>query len=711
MNKLNRALMLGLVLVLTLSVTISGQADAKKKWEKIDIPELNEIQMPSYERVELDNGMVIYLAEDHQFPLVELSASIDVGSIYEPADKIGLAGMTGEVMRSGGTETTDGDALDEMVEARGMRVETWIGQSDGGAYLSVMKEDTGLGMELLADILRNPAFPEDKIKLAKEGEKAGISRRNDDPMSIARREAMKAVFGADHPMARHTEYATIAAVTREDMVDFHNRYFGPDRMYLVVIGDFNSRDMVKLIEDSFAGWAPAAAELPADPEVPDFPRTVNIVDKDDLTQTTVIMGHKGVRADSPHYAGLQVANRILGGGFATRLFNEVRSRQGLAYSVGSSPGTGFRFPGLFMAFTMTKSESSEKATQAILVEIQKMLDEDVTPEELERAKDGILNSEVFNFDTKREILDRMVMFERLGYDPDFLQQYQETVKNMTAAQVREACNAVWHPERMTMLAVGNYADFDGDFSTFGPVTMVDIEIPEPPLDIPEATAETLAKGKEMMKAYAEACGGLKKFQALKGTREVMVLDAEIQGMAMSFTIEKTVQYPDHIYTMQKTPFGNMANAVDGDTGWAQSPGGVQEMGPEDVKNAKGELKTDTIGIFRNLDEMQCQALAPTKVDGAECLPVHVSNGEDYQIFFIDTATHLVKMVQSPGISPMTQAPVTQKIHVDEYQTVDGLAMPKVFRMTYDDEPFATGTIKEFEANPKVDMSIFAKPQS
>lgn len=710
MNKLNRALMLGLVMVFALSVTISGEADAKKKWEKIRIPELNEIKMPSYERVELDNGMVVYLAEDHKFPLVELSASIAAGSIYEPEDKIGLASMTGEVMRSGGTETTPGDALDEMVEARGMRVETWIGQSDGGAYLSVMKEDTGLGMELLADILRNPAFPEDKIKLAKENQKAAISRRNDDPMSIARREGMKAVFGPDHELARHTEYATIASVTRQDMLDFHQAYFGPDRMHLVVIGDFDSADMVKLIESSFAGWAPAGSPLPADPVVPDLPRTVNIVDKDDLTQTTVIMGHKGIRADSPYYAGLQVANRILGGGFATRLFNEVRSRQGLAYSVGSSAGTGFRFPGMFMGFTMTKSESSEKATQAILTEIQRMLDEDVTDEELERAKDGILNSEVFSYDTKREILDRMVMFEKNGYEPDFLQKYQEQVKNMTAAQVREACNAVWNPDQMTILAVGNYADFDGDFSNFGSVNMVDIEIPEPPLDIPAPTAETLAKGKELMTACAEASGGVEKFKSLKGTFEVMVLDAEIQGMPMSFTIEKTVQYPDKIYTMQKTPFGNMASAISGDSGWAQNPGGVQDMAAGDVTKAKDELKTDTVGTFRNLDALQCQALAPTKVDGVLCHPVHVSGiGDGYQIFFLDAKTHLVKMVQSPGQSPMTGAPVTQKIHVDEYQELAGFQMPRTIRMTFDDEPFATGTVEDFQANPTVDGAIFAKP--
>ncbi|MBM4130311.1 insulinase family protein, partial [bacterium] len=392
-----------------------AQAAPRKPWDKIPVPALNRFTMPSYDRVALDNGMVVYLAEDHELPLVELSATIDVGSIYEPAELVGLAEMTGSVMRTGGTARHPGDAIDEMVEARGMVVETGIGQTEGTAYLSALTEDAGLGLELLADILRNPAFPEDKLKLAREEHKAEISRRNDEPMTIARREAAKVIFGADHPLARVTEYETIARVKRQDLVDFHARYFAPDRMYLVVVGDFEAKDMVAKIEAAFAGWPKAAAPLPADPEIPDFPRTVNVVDKDDLTQTTIIMGARGIRASEPHYAGVQVANKILGGGFSTRLFNEVRSRQGLAYSVGSMPGTGWRYPGMFAAFTMTKSESSQKAAAAILDEIQRMVTEPVTNEELARAKDNILNSEIFNYDSKREILDRLVMFERFDY--------------------------------------------------------------------------------------------------------------------------------------------------------------------------------------------------------------------------------------------------------------------------------------------------------
>jgi len=296
MKHLNRKFGLMLLLGIIVLSSAAPSAFAKKPWEKIKIPELNEMVMPEYTRVELENGMVLYLAEDHKFPLIQLNAIIDVGSFYEPADKIGLASMTGTVMRSGGTATRSGDEIDELAEARGLSVETSIGASSGTASLSAMVEDTDLGLEMLADILRNPAFPEDKIKLAKEQMKAGISRRNDQPQGIARREAMKAVFGPDHPMARHPEYETIAAVSHQDMVDFHQDWFHPDRMYLVVIGDFNSDEMVAKITAAFDGWEKATKPLPADPEIPAFPRTVNIVDKDDLTQSTVFMAHKIGRA-------------------------------------------------------------------------------------------------------------------------------------------------------------------------------------------------------------------------------------------------------------------------------------------------------------------------------------------------------------------------------------------------------------------------------
>ena len=701
----------GLLLFILVMLVITPDAEARKKpWEKFKYPELGEIQIPDYERVELDNGMIVYLAEDHEFPLVELSATIRAGGIYEPAAKIGLASITGSVLRTGGTEKMSGDEIDELVEAKGMVLETWIGTSNGGAYLSAMKEDTELGMSLLADILMQPHFDPDKIELAKKQQSAGISRRNDEPLGIARREATKVIYGADHPLARHPEYDTINAITRDDLITFHQRFFHPNYTYLVVIGDFDRSAMLALIEQEFAAWSRTDQSLPPDPDIPDFPRTVNVVDKEDLTQSTMVLGHIGIRADDPNYAAIQVGNRILGGGFSSRLFNEVRTKRGYAYSVGSSPGTGFRYPGVFMAYCGTKSVTSQVAIEVIIAEIERMTVEPVTVKELSVAKDGILNSEVFNFDSKREILDRMVTFEMYGYPADFLTKYMVEVRDMTAEKILQAAQMVWHPEKLSILAVGNRADWDGDLTEFGPVNEIDITIPEPSLelDIPVATEESLQRGQELMAAVAIALGG-KELASLTGYHEKLALEAEVQGMSLSITIDKTVQFPDKQHVVQKLPFGEMTMVLNGDSGWKTTPMGEENMSAEEIAEARKELETDTWIVFRDHEKFTCQALVPTEVEGRSCLPLYFADvGGDYMLLYLDAETKLPYMVQTPGEAPMTQAPVTQKTIMTDYQLRQGLQVATSFTIKHDDVVFATGHQELFELNPTLDESLFTR---
>ncbi len=699
-------MLLAAVAVVALAVTAAG---AKEPWEKIKIPELNSVEMPEYERVELPNGMILYLAEDHYLPMIELSAQIMVGSIYDPADKLGLATMTGSVLRTGGAGDRAGDDIDALVEARGMEVETWVGQSTGGAYLNCLNEDVDLGLELLADILMRPQFADEKIDLAKSEQKAVISRRNDEPLQIAMREAPKVLFGPDHPLARHPEYDTIAAVTRADMEQFHAAYFHPDRMYLVVIGDFATADMKQRIETVFASWERSTTPLPADPEIPALPRTVNVAAKDGLTQATVLLGQKGIRNDHPDYAALRVGAQILGGGFSSRLFKEIRSNQGLAYAVGAAPGTGWRFPGTFMAYTITKNETVEAAAKAILAEIERMLAEPVSEAELQFAKDMILNSEVFSYDTKREILDRMVRFEMYGYQPDFLQQYQAAVKNLTPAEIHTACQNNWTPDDLSILVVGTPAEFDGDLSVFGTVNEIDITIPapKPMLVIPAATAESLAAGAALMTALRDGSGGA-AYGTLKSYREVDELNANIQGMDLTFTIETTVEKPDRMHVMQKTPFGNMTQVLDGDTAWTSSMQGTQDVTGDDLTDMKNQLLTTRFAILADLDAVQCQALAPMDVEGAACTPVNVTVGDESQVFFLATDTGLIRMIQDQSTNPVTRSPATRKVYVDEYAEMDGFQVPKSLRLVYDDEQFGTITVTSFEANPKVDPALFQK---
>ncbi len=704
------AALLLLVLVVVAAAGPAGAAGGTRPWESFKYAPLGDIKIPPYQRVVLPSGLVLYLAEDHEFPMIELSATIRAGGIYEPAAEIGLADVTGMVMRTGGTKSWSGDQIDEMVESMGAELETSIGDVTGQAYLSVLKDDFDKGLSIFAEVLASPRFDQDKIDLAKKQMAAGIARRNDDPMEIARREFTRVVYGPDHPLARMPEYDTVNAITRDDLLKFHRDFVGPDRTYLVVIGDFDTAQMKAKLEQALAGWAKAAAPLPPDPEMPEFPRTVNVVDKSDLTQSTVILGHLGIRASDPNYAGIMVANKILGGGFASRLFVEVRSNRGYAYATGSAPGTGFRFPGVFTAFVGTKSSSTQDATQVVLDQIEKMTTVPVSAEELARAKDGILNSDVFNYDTKRKVLDRMVTFEMYGYPPDFLQKYRAAVQAMTAEQVLAAAKAVWHPDQMSILAVGNPKDWDGDLGKFGPITKVDITIPAPKqtFEVPAATPAALARGQELMDKAAAAVGA-KPLAALKSYHRKTKLSATIQGMSLDFGVDETVVYPDRMRLVQTTPFGNMTQVTDGKGGWAEGPQGAKDLSADEVAKSREGMETDLLRILRDRKSLTCQALDPAQVDGRQLERVCVTGaGKDYLIYYLDPATSLPAIEETPAVSPMTQAPVLQKTVYDAYGDFAGLHMPKAMTILQDGEKFASGTVEGFELNPTLATDFFQK---
>lgn len=697
-------LLFGLLLLGNLVATTAG---AKEPWEKIKIPELNEFQMPEYERVELPSGMVLYLAEDRTLPMVQLSATIRVGGIYDPADKLGLAAMTGSVLRTGGAGERSGDDIDALAEARGLQVETWVGGTTGGAYLSCLTEDVDLGLELLADILMAPHFADDKLELARKEQKAGISRRNDETMSIAMRELPKVMYGADHPLARHPEYDTVDAVTRDDLVAFHADYFGPDRTYLVVIGDFDNAEMKTRIEQAFASWAPARAPLPADPEIPWRGRTVNVAAKEGLTQAVVLLGHRGIRNDHPDYAALRIGAEILGGGFSSRLFKELRSNQGLAYAVGAAAGTGWRYPGTFMAYIMTKNESVELSAEAIMAEIQRMLDEPVSDAELQFAKDLVLNSEVFDYDSKRKVLDRLVTFEMYGYQPDFLQRYQAAVMELTPQDIQAAVQAAWKPDDLSFLVVGTPGEFDGDLSTFGPVNQIDITIPAPTprLEIPAATPESLARGMELMKTLRDRTGG-KAYASIKAMHEVTEMTVQSPMGPLGITIDSTVQLPDRVRMSTKLPFGEQVMVVKGDKGWAEGMGQKQELDGEQARGILDQYASDPKLMLGHLEDHEFQALEPMEVAGKLCNPVARHQDDETTIYFLDADTGLLVMTQEPSVNQMTGSPVTQKAYVNEYGEMDGLKLPVSLTITHDDEDFAEVKVKSFDLNPTVDAALF-----
>jgi len=468
-----------IMMVLLLLVAAFGSVAGQRHYKDLQYTDLADIDIPEVEQVTLSNGMRLFLLEDQGLPLVSLSARIRVGSIYETEEKIGLASITGEVMRTGGTMSQSGDKIDEELERLAASVETGIGQDSGFAFMSVLKKDAETGLRILADILMNPAFPEDRIELAKIQRRSSIVRRNDSANAIASREFDKLIYGPKSVYARHMEYATVEAITRQDLVDFHGRFFYPNNMMLAVWGDFETTDMVEKIEKAFKQWKKGDVKLSEISKVNyKFQSTVNLVEKTDVNQSNIYLGHIGGLRNDPDYFALSLMNRILGMGFTSRLFREVRSRQGLAYSVFGHYSAGYDHPGMFFVGCQTKSETTVQAIRAMTAEVRKITETKVTEEELEVARESFLNSFVFNFDSRREIVSRLMTYAYHGYPLDFLQKVKEGIEKVTREEILRVARKRLRPDQMQILTVGRAEDFDEPLSVIGPVNKIDVVIPE-----------------------------------------------------------------------------------------------------------------------------------------------------------------------------------------------------------------------------------------
>jgi zinc protease len=474
---------IGLVLIATgMVAALAAPASVAqvRSWQEIRKPPLKPFVIAQPTRVVLPNGMVLFLLEDRELPLVSAYALVRGGSRLEPAEKAGLASIFGQVWRTGGTAKRTGDQLDDFLEARAAKVETGSGLTSVSISLSCLVDDFDEVLAAFVELLREPAFAADKIALAQNQLNTGIARRNDNPLEIAGREARKLAYGSTSPYARQTEFATVGAVTREDLLAWHREHVYPDRTVMGLVGDFDARAMEAKLREIFGAWprgAAAAAEQPAwQPAAPG----VYLVEKSDVNQTNIRMVHLGVRRDDPDYFALEVMNEVFGGGFASRLFSNVRSKKGLAYAVWGGVGSDYDYPGYFQVAMGTKSESTAAGIDALLEEVRGIVEQPPSEEELGRAKEAILNSFVFRFDSKAKVLNQQVTYEFFGYPPDFLDRYRREIEKVTTADVARVAREHVRREELAILVVGKPADFDKPLSTYGEVVPIDITIPPPP---------------------------------------------------------------------------------------------------------------------------------------------------------------------------------------------------------------------------------------
>jgi len=440
--------------------------------KSLDIPDLT-FKIPDVARFELDNGLIVYFYEDHSLPVVALDAGFKVGGVYVPAEKTGLAELCGSVMRTGGTASTPPDDFDQKLDFVGATLESSVGAEMGTVSLRTLKKDVDLGLELMAEMLMEPRFDQEKLDIAVENQLERIRRENDNPNLITRREFYKLLF-PDHPYGWSASKVTVSSITRDDLIDFHKTFYHPNNCIIAISGDLTQQEAQDLLTKYLGGWKKSDAPLPPFPEIKAPEKGVFYVHKD-LNQTYFRIGHPGISRFNPDRYSVEVMNFILGGGgFLSRLSSKIRVEEGLAYSVGSN-FYQMDHSGSFYAACQTKGETTAKAIDLMIAEIRRLIDGGVTEQELETAKSSILNSDIFSYSTPQQIAQQQALVEFYGYPPDQLTKRIEAIKAVTVDDVKMAAQKYLHPDDLIIIAVGNQDLFDKPLSTFGSVKSIDIE--------------------------------------------------------------------------------------------------------------------------------------------------------------------------------------------------------------------------------------------
>ncbi|HLT46368.1 MAG TPA: pitrilysin family protein [Rubricoccaceae bacterium] len=683
----------------------AGPGVADYDVEALEFPPVRDVALPEIERVELPNGLVVFLTEDRALPVVRASARIGMGSLWEPDDHVGLAAITAETMRTGGAGDLGPDSLNLALENLGAAVE--VSASDDATFASMrtLAEHVDEVLPLFASVLMAPRFEEAKVELAKTQTKSAIARRNDDPQGIATRELFKLVYGADSPYARHEEYWTIDAISRDDVVAFYERYVHPNNTYLAVWGDFDAAEMAEKIRAAFAGWEREDGfSRPEPPPVEaEAGREVAFVEKDDVTQSTVLIGHAGeVRLDHPDYFPLVVMNEILGGGFSSRLFQTVRSDLGLAYAVFGVYTADYETPGVFYAGTFTKSESTVEAARAMLDVIEGMQARPPTDEELSLAKEAYLNAFVFNFDTRGEVLNRQMTYAYYGYPEDFIQRVKDGVEAVTAADVQRVARQYLHPDQAKVLVLGNSEDFGEPVSALGDVEVLDVTIPTAPPGEAGAAPAGDAAGAALLGRALDALGGADAFAAIEAVRYEAETEAELNGQPVTLQSEATVVLPDRVHAMQQTPMGELTVVLVGDEGVIHTPMGSQPAPAPLVAQVQGQLFQDLPYLLARAGELTATALEPD--EGVERVALAAPGLDSPLTLALDPGTG--RPVRLNMVLAGMQGPQEVVVTYDDYREVDGLLLPFATSQTVDGEPAGRSTYRAIVINPDVDEALF-----
>ncbi len=456
-----------MVLFMVLMALGSCATYAPKKYNELKFDK--DISWPNYKIYSFvsKNKIKFFVIEDSELPLIRIQMYVKGGRSVVPSGKEGLDFILAQMILNGGTKKYPEEQFNVFLEDRAVEFYIDFDFLNAVVNIDLLSKDFYEVMPVILDSLAHPNFTKENFELAKKRLKSIIARRNDNQEEIGHREFKRIVYGKDSIYGRIPTYESVDNITMQDVLDFHKRLFVGSNLLVGIVGDLQVKDIKNRVLDLFSLF-PKGQEVVFDfPEPPYNGGEKFIVDSKDSNQAFIILGHLGDYRLNPDYGALQVMNMVLSGGFSGRLFENIRTRKGLAYSVYSHFGCERYFPGIFFVALKTKNSSVTDAILAVIDELKKIKEHGCSAKEVEDAKEQFLNSIVFRYDSPRKVMERRLYYELRDMDPNSFLKLIDDIKKVSENDVSRVAKKYLDVDKLDILVVGDKKQLENELKGLG----------------------------------------------------------------------------------------------------------------------------------------------------------------------------------------------------------------------------------------------------
>jgi len=682
-----------------------------------------QVNFPPYQIRTLANGLQVIAVSHHEQPAVSIRLILRAGGAQDPPNKPGVAYLAASLLDQG-TATKNAEQIATTIDSIGGAIGAGAGSDLTFINAAVMKDSLGLALDLVSELARQPGFAPEEIDRQRQQILSGLKVSYDDPDYLAGVVFDRLVYGF-HPYGKPDSGTpeSIAAITRNDLLEFHKRWFAPNNAILAIVGDVTADQAFAGAERAFGAWR--RAELPATraDEPPAPTRRVVVVDRPGAAQTEIRVGNIALPRRHPDYLALDIAMKILGGEGGNRLHRVLRSERGLTYGA-SADLNALKDTGDIVAETDTRSEKTAEALRLMVEEIVRLQRQRVSTRELADAQEYLTGSFPLTIETPSAIALQVLNAIFYGLDLNELQTYRERVNAITVDDIQRIAQQYLRPDRLSIVLVGDASVFAKDLAGVGfdqvdriPLTELDLSSPDLRHHGPAAAGrmEQVAfrsqawpasgsdvDAKELVARAIAAKGGLALLRSIQTVRVDFVAAVAAEGSTTELPSVTTIRYPSSYRVEAQTPAGQVVQVFQAGSYWIQDARGAQDAPAPIAEQIRGVVQRDTVPLLLALADGKAAA----KTTGAGSLEVSIPGGKPVT-WWIDPATGLI--TKSRYRTSLGGAEVLAEEVYSDYRDVNGLKVAFKTELHREGGPTVERTVRKYEFNVPVDSKIFTKP--